>query len=195
MPWSQHQYELMVLQTGVERLAGPCSERVVDCKLCGPVSWQTRYSMDSYHKGSKSISCAENKLIEQYVVFTDDRHATCVLQGFQIIRNAKFLCFTGIVITIYFNRSDPCAICFKLFLQEIKENTHNLLGVPVQYLSHFIKENWNKLFVVVVVVCCCCLMFPGTAVLVHGDEGTDGTLQVTSLVQVLLDSNCRTIKG
>ena len=31
--------------------------------------------------------------------------------------------------------------------------------------------------------------------LVHGDAGTDATLQVTSLTQVLLDPHCRTIKG
>ena len=31
--------------------------------------------------------------------------------------------------------------------------------------------------------------------LVHGDAGTDATLQVTSLTQVLLDPRCRTIKG
>ena len=35
----------------------------------------------------------------------------------------------------------------------------------------------------------------GTTVLVHGDAGTDATLQVTSLVQILLDPVCRTIKG
>lgn len=35
----------------------------------------------------------------------------------------------------------------------------------------------------------------GTTVLVHGDAGTDATLQVTSLVQVLLDPSCRTAKG
>ena len=35
----------------------------------------------------------------------------------------------------------------------------------------------------------------GTTVLVHGDAGTDATLQVTSLVQILLDPLCRTIKG
>ena len=41
-----------------------------------------------------------------------------------------------------------------------------------------------------------CIMFLlGTTVLVHGDAGTDATLQVTSLVQVLLDPLCRTTKG
>lgn len=40
-----------------------------------------------------------------------------------------------------------------------------------------------------------CLDKNGTTVLVHGDAGTDATLQVTSLVQILLDPVCRTIKG
>lgn len=40
-----------------------------------------------------------------------------------------------------------------------------------------------------------CLDKNGTTVLVHGDAGTDATLQVTSLVQILLDPFCRTIKG
>ena len=31
--------------------------------------------------------------------------------------------------------------------------------------------------------------------IVHGDAGTDATLQVTSLAQVLLDPMCRTTKG
>lgn len=31
--------------------------------------------------------------------------------------------------------------------------------------------------------------------LVHGTEGTDSTLQVTSLAQIILDPRCRTIRG
>lgn len=31
--------------------------------------------------------------------------------------------------------------------------------------------------------------------LVHGTEGTDSTLQVTSLAQIILDPACRTIRG
>lgn len=31
--------------------------------------------------------------------------------------------------------------------------------------------------------------------LVHGTEGTDSTLQVTSLAQIILDPECRTIRG
>ena len=35
----------------------------------------------------------------------------------------------------------------------------------------------------------------GASVLVHGSEGRDSTLQVTSLAQILLDPDCRTIRG
>lgn len=31
--------------------------------------------------------------------------------------------------------------------------------------------------------------------LVHGSEGMDSTLQVTSLAQIILDPKCRTIRG
>lgn len=35
----------------------------------------------------------------------------------------------------------------------------------------------------------------GANVLVHGSEGFDSTLQITSLVQIVLDHDCRTING
>lgn len=35
----------------------------------------------------------------------------------------------------------------------------------------------------------------GASVLVHGSDGTDSTLQVTSLAQIILDPRCRTIRG
>jgi myotubularin-related protein 9 len=34
-----------------------------------------------------------------------------------------------------------------------------------------------------------------TSILVHGNDGWDNTLLVTSLAQILLDPNCRTITG
>ncbi|XP_031549636.1 myotubularin-related protein 9-like [Actinia tenebrosa] len=40
-----------------------------------------------------------------------------------------------------------------------------------------------------------CVDKQGVPVLVHGDAGYDATLQVTSLVQVILEPNCRTVKG
>nr|CAB3264058.1 myotubularin-related protein 9 [Phallusia mammillata] len=40
-----------------------------------------------------------------------------------------------------------------------------------------------------------CVDREGASVLVHGSEGTDSTLLVTSLTQVILDPYCRTIRG
>ena len=42
-----------------------------------------------------------------------------------------------------------------------------------------------------VCVCVC----TGTPVLVHGADGTDTTLLVTSLSQLILDKDCRTVSG
>lgn len=38
-------------------------------------------------------------------------------------------------------------------------------------------------------------MQEGASVLVHGAEGTDFTLLVTSLTQVILNPDCRTVRG
>lgn len=35
----------------------------------------------------------------------------------------------------------------------------------------------------------------GASVLIHGTEGTDSTLQVTSLAQIILEPRSRTIRG
>lgn len=40
-----------------------------------------------------------------------------------------------------------------------------------------------------------CIDREGASVLVHGTEGTDSTLQVTSLAQIILDPSSRTIRG
>lgn len=44
----------------------------------------------------------------------------------------------------------------------------------------------------------CSLDFPhreGASILIHGTEGTDSTLQVTSLAQIILEPRSRTIRG
>ncbi|XP_074656633.1 myotubularin-related protein 9-like [Tubulanus polymorphus] len=50
-----------------------------------------------------------------------------------------------------------------------------------------------------ILTCACvvsqCIDKESASVLVHGSEGTDTTLQVTSLAQVILDPDCRTIRG
>ena len=38
-------------------------------------------------------------------------------------------------------------------------------------------------------------MKSGASVLIHGGEGTDATLQVTSLAQLILHPDCRTVRG
>ncbi|GLG92760.1 GL15069 [Gryllus bimaculatus] len=57
------------------------------------------------------------------------------------------------------------------------------------WMSH-IKDTLN---------CAClvaqCLDQEGASVLVHGSEGTDATLLVTSLAQVILNPDCRTVRG
>lgn len=40
-----------------------------------------------------------------------------------------------------------------------------------------------------------CIDHEGASVLVHGSEGLDSTLQVTSLAQIILDPDCRTVRG
>ena len=39
------------------------------------------------------------------------------------------------------------------------------------------------------------ISFSGASVLVHGSSGIDSTLQVTSLAQLILDHDCRTVRG
>lgn len=46
-----------------------------------------------------------------------------------------------------------------------------------------------------IIVCNHARLREGASVLVHGTEGTDSTLQVTSLAQIILDPACRTIRG
>lgn len=40
-----------------------------------------------------------------------------------------------------------------------------------------------------------CLDQDGASVLVHGSSGLDSTLLVTSLAQVILNPDCRTVRG
>lgn len=67
-----------------------------------------------------------------------------------------------------------------------------------RWLSKLESSNWltlvlNSLNVACVVAQClhqdCC------PVLVHGGKGTDSTLIVTSLAQIILNPDCRTIRG
>ncbi|XP_063408150.1 myotubularin-related protein 9-like [Mytilus trossulus] len=67
-----------------------------------------------------------------------------------------------------------------------------------KWLSKLESSNWLS-HVKDILTCACtvaqCIDSEGASVLVHGSEGFDTTLQVTSLVQLILDHDCRTING
>lgn len=67
-----------------------------------------------------------------------------------------------------------------------------------KWLSKLESSNWLS-HVKDILTCACtiaqCIDLEGASVLVHGTDGYDATLQVTSLVQLILDHDCRTING
>ena len=68
---------------------------------------------------------------------------------------------------------------------------------PDKWLSKLDSSGWLS-HVKDVLMCACtaaqCLD-TGSCLLVHGSEGTDTTLLVTSLTQLILDPDCRTVTG
>ncbi|XP_028857836.1 myotubularin-related protein 9 [Denticeps clupeoides] len=67
-----------------------------------------------------------------------------------------------------------------------------------RWLSKLEASNWLSHIKEILTTACLaaqCIDREGATVLVHGTEGTDSTLQVTSLAQILLDPSCRTIRG
>lgn len=67
-----------------------------------------------------------------------------------------------------------------------------------RWSSRFESSNWLS-HINSALNCACltaqCLDQENSSVLVHGSEGTDSTLVVTSITQVILNPDCRTIKG
>ncbi|XP_071116669.1 myotubularin-related protein 9-like isoform X2 [Haliotis cracherodii] len=67
-----------------------------------------------------------------------------------------------------------------------------------KWLSKFESSNWLT-HVKDILTCACvvaqCVDKEGATVLVHGSEGLDTTLQVTSIAQLILDHDCRTVTG
>lgn len=59
------------------------------------------------------------------------------------------------------------------------------MHLVIHYIVCMIKFTCYLLFII----------YAGATVLVHGASGTDTTLQVTSMVQLILDPDCRTIRG
>ncbi|XP_077076369.1 myotubularin-related protein 9 isoform X1 [Siphateles boraxobius] len=67
-----------------------------------------------------------------------------------------------------------------------------------RWLSKLEASNWQSHVKEILTTACLaaqCIDREGASVLVHGTEGTDSTLQVTSLAQIILDPACRTIRG
>uniref|UniRef100_A0A8C9VL95 Myotubularin-related protein 9 n=1 Tax=Scleropages formosus TaxID=113540 RepID=A0A8C9VL95_SCLFO len=67
-----------------------------------------------------------------------------------------------------------------------------------RWLSKLEASNWQTHVKEIVTTACLaaqCIDREGASVLVHGTEGTDSTLQVTSLAQIILDPCCRTMRG
>ncbi|NXQ41214.1 MTMR9 protein, partial [Catharus fuscescens] len=66
------------------------------------------------------------------------------------------------------------------------------------WLSKLEASNWLTHIKELLTAACLaaqCIDRESASVLVHGSEGTDSTLQVTSLAQIILDPRCRTIHG
>lgn len=67
-----------------------------------------------------------------------------------------------------------------------------------KWLSKLDSSGWLSNVKEVINAACMAAQFidkEGASVLVHGSEGMDTTLQVTSLAQLLLDHDCRTVRG
>ncbi|XP_075454816.1 myotubularin-related protein 9 [Ascaphus truei] len=74
------------------------------------------------------------------------------------------------------------------------DQSHNM----DRWLSKLEASNWLTHIKEILTTACLaaqCIDREGASVLVHGTEGMDSTLQVTSLAQIILEPKCRTIRG
>ncbi|KAM5164286.1 myotubularin-related protein 9 [Mantella aurantiaca] len=79
-------------------------------------------------------------------------------------------------------------------VEACNDQSHNM----DRWLSKLEASNWlNHIKEILTTACLAaqCIDREGASVLVHGSEGMDSTLQVTSLAQIILDPRCRTIRG
>ncbi|XP_071403702.1 myotubularin-related protein 9 [Pithys albifrons albifrons] len=79
-------------------------------------------------------------------------------------------------------------------VEACNDQSHNM----DRWLSKLEASNWLTHVKEILTTACLaaqCIDREGASVLVHGSEGTDSTLQVTSLAQIILDPRCRTIRG
>ncbi|XP_068089329.1 myotubularin-related protein 9 [Hyperolius riggenbachi] len=83
---------------------------------------------------------------------------------------------------------------FIKLVEACNDQSHNM----DRWLSKLEASNWlNHIKEILTTACLAaqCIDREGASVLVHGSEGMDSTLQVTSLAQIILDPKCRTIRG
>ncbi|NWW74648.1 MTMR9 protein, partial [Climacteris rufus] len=83
---------------------------------------------------------------------------------------------------------------FIKLVEACNDQSHNM----DRWLSKLEASNWLTHIKELLTAACLaaqCIDREGASVLVHGSEGTDSTLQVTSLAQIILDPSCRTIRG
>ncbi|ETE62103.1 Myotubularin-related protein 9, partial [Ophiophagus hannah] len=79
-------------------------------------------------------------------------------------------------------------------VEACNDQSHNM----DRWLSKLEASNWLTHIKEILTTACLaaqCIDREGASVLIHGTEGTDSTLQVTSLAQIILDPRCRTIRG
>ncbi|NP_001026272.2 myotubularin-related protein 9 [Gallus gallus] len=79
-------------------------------------------------------------------------------------------------------------------VEACNDQSHNM----DRWLSKLEASNWLTHVKEILTAGCLaaqCIDREDASVLVHGTEGTDSTLQITSLAQIILDPDCRTIRG
>lgn len=79
-------------------------------------------------------------------------------------------------------------------VEACNDQSHNM----DRWLSKLEASNWLSHLKEILTTACLaaqCIDREGASVLVHGSEGMDSTLQVTSLAQIILEPKCRTIRG
>ncbi|XP_008578088.1 PREDICTED: myotubularin-related protein 9 [Galeopterus variegatus] len=79
-------------------------------------------------------------------------------------------------------------------VEACNDQTHNM----DRWLSKLEASNWLTHIKEILTTACLvaqCIDREGASVLIHGTEGTDSTLQVTSLAQIILEPRSRTVRG
>ncbi|XP_069584481.1 myotubularin-related protein 9 [Ranitomeya imitator] len=79
-------------------------------------------------------------------------------------------------------------------VEACNDQSHNM----DRWLSKLEASNWLSHIKEILTTACLaaqCIDREGASVLVHGSEGMDSTLQVTSLAQIILEPKCRSIRG